>query len=68
MTVTSSASDVALPDLTDPATFADGVPHAAFAEIRKRPGLYWQPTEISTRNGGFWAVTRYADIAAIAKN
>src|SRR5256714_14097948 len=59
---------VAIPDLTDPRTFADAVPHAAFAEIRKLPGLYWQPTDVGVANGGFWAVTRFADIQAIEKD
>jgi len=57
-----------LPDLSDPATFADEVPHAAFAALRAQPGLHWQPTSISTRHGGFWAVTRYADIVTIERD
>jgi cytochrome P450 len=60
--------NVSLPDLSDQATFVPGLPLDAFAEIRRRPGLYWQPTPISTRNGGFWAVTRFADIVAIEKD
>jgi len=55
---------VSIPDLSDPKTFADGIPHAAFARIRERPRLYWQPTKISTVHGGYWAITRSADIRA----
>jgi cytochrome P450 len=57
-----------LPDLSDQATYVPGLPLETFAEIRRRPGLYWQPTPISTRHGGFWAVTRFADIVAIEKD
>ena len=57
-----------IPDLTDPQTFADGVPHEVFDVLREREGLYWQPASFGTRNGGFWAVTRYADIVEIEKN
>lgn len=41
------------PDLSDPATFAEAVPHSAFKQLRKRPGLYWQPTDYGTLTGGF---------------
>jgi cytochrome P450 len=56
-----------IPDLSDPHTFLDGVPHAAFAAIQQMPGLYWQPTTVATIHGGFWAVTRFADVSAIEK-
>lgn len=59
---------VSIPDLSDPATFAEAVPHAAFAELRRRPGLHWVPTTIANKNGGFWAVTRFADIVEIEKD
>ena len=67
---TSSTESAALsiPDLTDQRTFAEEIPHAAFARMRELPGLYWQPTTFSTTNGGFWAVTRYADIDALEKD
>ncbi|MET0895548.1 MAG: cytochrome P450 [Acidimicrobiia bacterium] len=57
-----------MPDLTDQNTFADGVPLSAFAAMRELPGLHWQPTTIATAYGGFWAVTRYADILAVEKD
>ncbi|MEU6573444.1 cytochrome P450 [Streptomyces sp. NPDC046805] len=57
-----------MPDLTDRRSFLDDVPHAAFREILRRPGLYWQPTDVGTANGGFWAVTRFADIVALEKD
>lgn len=58
----------AIPDLSDPASFVEAVPYAAFAELRRRPGLYWQPSEHGTAHGGFWAVTRHADIIEIEKH
>lgn len=51
-----------IPDLTNPETFAANVPFDAFARIRETPGLYWQPALMGTDHGGFWAVTRFADI------
>jgi cytochrome P450 len=62
------ATAPAFPDLTDPQTFLPGVPHAAFERMRALPGMYWQPTEKSTVNGGFWAVTRWDDIVAVEKD
>jgi cytochrome P450 len=61
-------SDAGFPDLTDPATFAPGVPHEAFRRMRELPGMHWQPTDVATVNGGFWAVTRWQDIIAIEKD
>lgn len=64
MTITSRPH-VDIPDFADPATFADEVPHAAFDHIRSLPGLYWQPTDVGTINGGFWIASRFADIVAV---
>jgi cholest-4-en-3-one 26-monooxygenase len=58
----------AFPDLADPETFVPGVPHEAFKRMQDLPGLHWNPTEMGTRNGGFWAVTRWDDIVAIEKD
>src|ERR1700753_177409 len=58
-------SPIEIPGFTDPATYAAGVPHAAFDELRSRPGLYWQKADEGTFNGGFWVVTRYNDIVEI---
>jgi cholest-4-en-3-one 26-monooxygenase len=66
--LSTEANGLSIPDLTDQQTFADEVPHAAFAAIQQLPGLYWQPTLLATTNGGFWAVTRFADIQAVEKD
>lgn len=57
--------DLVIPDFSDPATFVERVPREAFAEIQGRSGLHWVPTTVANKNGGFWAVTRAADIIAI---
>jgi cholest-4-en-3-one 26-monooxygenase len=56
------------PDLSNPETFVPGVPYADFARMRDLPGMFWNETDKATRNGGFWAVTRWDDIVAIEKN
>ncbi|MEE1799495.1 cytochrome P450 [Streptomyces sp. JV176] len=65
---TSAVEEAAIPDLSDPASFVEGVPHDAFQALRARPGLYWQPTDVGTVNGGYWAVTRFEDIVALEKD
>ncbi len=49
-------------DLTTPSIYERGIPYDAMAEMRARPGLVWHPYE----GGGFWAVTRHADIKAVS--
>jgi cytochrome P450 len=56
-----------LPDFSDPAAFAEAVPHEAFDRVRNLPGLYWQPTEHGTLTGGFWVATRFDDIVAVER-
>src|ERR1700759_685451 len=58
-------STIEIPDFTDPATYVAGVPHAAFDELRSRPGLYWQKADEGTFNGGVWVVTRFNEIIEI---
>jgi len=60
--------DDVIPDLSDPRTFVEAVPHDGFRLLREREGLYWQPTEISPARGGYWAVTRFEDILAIERD
>lgn len=46
-------------DLLDPASFADGQPHAQFAWLRENDPVHWHEEP----NGpGFWAVTRFEDV------
>jgi len=59
---TLSLSDV---DLTDHSRFADRVPHEMFAVLRREDPVHWQD-EADGR--GFWAITKHADITAVAKD
>ncbi|PKV77068.1 cytochrome P450 [Streptomyces sp. TLI_146] len=54
-------------DLTDHTRFTDGVPYALFARLRREaPLLFHPPGATGTDGEGFWVLTRYADIAAVA--
>ena len=50
-------------DLTDPASFAEGPPHAFLARLRASAPIWWHPDGL--RRSGFWVVTRYDDVRAI---
>ncbi|MVO18204.1 cytochrome P450 [Rhodobacteraceae bacterium CY05] len=52
-------------DLSDPALYDAGIPHQVFAEIRKQPGLSWNPLQ---GEDGFWAVTRFEDIVEVSRH
>ncbi|MEE9417532.1 MAG: cytochrome P450, partial [Acidimicrobiales bacterium] len=52
-------------DLSNPETFAAGLPHEAFAALRSTDGLYWNPMG---DDDGFWAVTRHADIVEVSRD
>ena len=51
-------------DLTTPSIYLDGIPHDRLSEVRAVPGLMWHPYE----DNGFWAVTRYNDVAEVSKH
>ena len=53
-------------DLHDAATFQNGIPQEAFAEMRNTPGLTWSPDIDGTR--GFWSVTRHADLVTVSRD
>jgi cholest-4-en-3-one 26-monooxygenase len=52
-------------DPYDTELFADGPPHELFATLRKDEPVRWIPT---SDNGGFWSLTRHADIAAVSRD
>jgi cholest-4-en-3-one 26-monooxygenase len=52
------------PNVTDAELYLDGIPHDRFAQMRKTPGLVWH----DYHDGGFWAVTRHADVKTVSKN
>lgn len=47
-------------DLSTTHLFAHGSPYEAFHWLRHNDPVYWNPTD----SGGFWALTKYDDIAA----
>jgi cytochrome P450 len=55
-------------DLSDPKSFQDAVPHEEFERLRDEAPVHWTPTEFGTATGGFWSLTRYADIAAATRD
>jgi cholest-4-en-3-one 26-monooxygenase len=58
-------------DLTDPALWAHRVPFEELAELRRSAPVWWnaQPTGAKGfGDGGFWAVTRHADVMEVSKN
>jgi cytochrome P450 len=52
-------------DLTDHANFADGVPYELLARLRAEAPVLFHPHG-SSRDDGFWVLTRHADIEAAA--
>ena len=53
-------------DLADHDRFVDGVPHEAFARLRREDPVHWNPEPDGGR--GFWAVTRYEDIRTVHRS
>jgi cholest-4-en-3-one 26-monooxygenase len=53
-------------DLLDADTFADGVPHDAFREVREAQPVFWFPQPGSHRDG-FWVVTRLTDVQEVSR-
>ena len=52
-------------DLSDHDAFVDGVPHEAFAALRRQDPVHWNP---EPDGRGFWAVTRYEDIRTVHRS
>jgi cholest-4-en-3-one 26-monooxygenase len=58
-------------DLSDPKTFAAGVPHAYFRVLREEAPQHWQEEcEIPAflPGPGYWALTRYGDVVFVSKH
>jgi cholest-4-en-3-one 26-monooxygenase len=67
MTSTASAPEVDLDqvNLMDPEWFRDGPPHELFARMRAEAPVRWNEVP---GYGGFWSVTRHADVTAISRD
>jgi len=51
-------------DITDPAAYANGIPHEVFAEMRRN-----EPVALRMYEGRpYWAVTTYADITEVTRD
>jgi cholest-4-en-3-one 26-monooxygenase len=57
-------------DLTDPDLYAERVPQEELAELRRAAPIWWnaQPDDMGFNDGGFWAVTRHADVVAVSRD
>jgi len=62
----------AIPDVTTPSLYLDDIPFDRFADMRSEQGLVWHSYDTETGSpggdGGFWAVTRHADVAHVGRN
>jgi cholest-4-en-3-one 26-monooxygenase len=52
-------------DLSSPDTFWRGVPHDAFARLRREAPVAWCVGQDGT---GFWSVTRHADVRSVSRD
>jgi cholest-4-en-3-one 26-monooxygenase len=57
-------------DSTDPDVIQRGVPLAELGELRQQAPVWWnhQPTNIGFDDGGFWLLTRHADVRDVSLN
>jgi cholest-4-en-3-one 26-monooxygenase len=55
-------------DLSDPKVFDQGIPQAAFAEMRKQPSLVWNNLPEEGPDAGFWSVGRFDDVLAVSRD
>lgn len=51
-------------DITDPNTYRDGIPHAAFKEMRDNEPIARRMYE----GRPYWAITRYADLVTVTRD
>jgi cytochrome P450 len=55
-------------DLSDLGLWQDGPPHEIFEQLRQTPGLHWSELGDFPREGGFWSVVRFEDIATVGRD
>lgn len=60
------ALDLSGNDIASPEVYERGVPHEAFRVLREHDPVHWHPWPWS--GGGFWAITKYDDVVAVAKD
>ncbi len=59
------AVDLSGIDIASPEVYERGIPHESFRLLRERDPVHWHPW--SWTGGGFWAITKYDDVMAVAK-
>jgi cytochrome P450 len=64
--VTLVEEDLAHVDVASPKVYAEGVPHESLALLRRHDPVHWHPFP-GTR-GGFWLLSKHADVIAIGKD
>lgn len=56
-------------DFTDPDVLLKGIPVTEFAELRKTAPVWWnEQSESIFDDGGYWVISRHADIKAISRD
>ena len=56
-------------DFTDPDVLVEGIPVDEFAQLRKTAPVWWnEQTDTIFDDGGYWVITRHADIKDISRN
>ncbi|WP_031465321.1 cytochrome P450 [Sciscionella sediminilitoris] len=58
-------------DFTDPNVYAERVPHAEFAELRKTAPVWWNPKSPDKggfADNGFWVVTKHKHVKEISRD
>ncbi len=69
MTDTDAAptrADLDAIDIASHEIYERAVPHASFRLLRAHSPVHWHPWDWS--HGGFWAITKHADVVAISKD
>ncbi len=66
MSVTAPGQDLANLDLGDLALWADGPPHDLFTRLRSEAPVHWSPLADYPHEGGFWSLTRAADLRQVS--
>ena len=60
------ATDLSSIDIADPGVYERGIPHDAFARLRRLDPVHWHPWDNS--RGGFWAVTTKDDLTTVTRD
>lgn len=56
-------------DFTDPDVLVKGIPVTEFAELRKTAPVWWnEQADTIFEDGGYWVISRHADIKDISRN